>query len=385
MFVPPSLAEARNIADLRTLARQRLPRMVFDYIDGGADDELTLRRNESRLREIELVWDALVDISNIDTSTAIMGASTRLPFLISPTATSRLFHPRGGEPAVARAARKAGMIYACSTIASTTVEDIAASTDGPKWFQVYVWKDRKLITDTLARAKAAGFTGIILTVDVPVAGNRERDHANAFTIPPKVNWRTASQTLARPGYLWDLMTTPRITAANFAHIKLDEGLISFINAQFDRTVTWDDARWLRDAWDGKLAVKGIATPEDARRAIEIGADAVWVTNHGGRQLGVAPASIDTLPAIADAVQGDAEIIFDGGVRRGSDICVALALGANAVAIGRAYLWGLAAGGEAGVTRALTILENELKRTMALLGRTRIGALTRDIIFKRSLA
>jgi L-lactate dehydrogenase (cytochrome) len=385
MYVPSSVARARNIADLRTLAHRRLPKMVFDYIDGGADDELAARRNETRLREIELVWDALVDISTIDASTTIMGAATRLPFLISPTATSRLFHPRSGEPAVARAARKAGMIYACSTMASTTVEDIAAATDGPKWFQVYVWKDRALITDTLARAKAAGFTGIILTVDVPVAGNRERDHANAFTIPPKVNWHTASQTLARPGYLWNLMTTPRITAANFAHIKLDEGLISFINAQFDRTVTWDDARWLREAWDGKLAVKGIATPDDARRAIAIGADAVWVSNHGGRQLGSAPASIDTLPAIADAVRGDAEIIFDGGVRRGSDICAALALGANAVAIGRAYLWGLAAGGEAGVARALSILEEELKRTMALLGRTRVSALTRDIIFKRSLA
>jgi L-lactate dehydrogenase (cytochrome) len=383
MYVPSSIARARNIADLRSLARRRLPRMVFDYIDGGADDELTLARNEKRLREIELVWDALADVAKIDASATIMGEPSRLPFLISPTATSRLFHPKGGEAAVARAARQAGMIYACSTLASTSVEDIARVTDGPKWFQVYVWKDRALVSEMLARAKAAGFTAIILTVDVPVAGNRERDYANAFTIPPRVNWHTAMQTLARPGYLWDLATTPHITPANFAHVKIDGGLIGFINTQFDRSVTWADARWLRGNWSGKFAIKGVATPEDARRCVSVGADAVWVSNHGGRQLGAAPASIDTLPGIAEAVRGEAEIIFDGGVRRGSDICAALASGATAVAIGRAYLYGLAAGGEAGVARALKILEDELIRTMTLLGRTRVGALTRDILFKRS--
>ena len=384
-YIPSSLAQARNIADLRELARRRLPRMVFDYIDGAADDELALRRNEARLREIELVWDALVDVSAVDTSATIMGAPSRLPFLIGPTAASRLFHPRGGECAVARAAQDFGIVYACSTIASTTVEDIARVNAGPKWFQVYVWKDRALVAETLARAKAAGFTGAILTVDVPLAGNRERDHANSFTIPPQVNWRTASQVLARPGYLWDLATTPHVGPANFAHLKIDGGLIAFINAQFDRTVTWADARWLRDAWGGPFAIKGIATPDDARRAIAVGADAVWVSNHGGRQLGAAPATIDTLPAIADAVRGDAEIIFDGGVRRGSDIAAALALGANAVALGRAYLWGLAAGGEAGVRRALALMEEDLKRTMALLGRPKIAGLTRDLVFQRPVA
>jgi L-lactate dehydrogenase (cytochrome) len=381
-YLPSSLARARNIADLRRLARRRLPRLVFDYIDGGADDELALRRNETRLREIELVWDTLVDVSTIDTSTTIMGAPSRLPFLISPTAASRLFHPRGGECAVARAAQGLGIIYACSTIASTTVEDIARVNSGPKWFQVYVWTDRGLVTETLARAKAAGFTGIILTVDVPIAGNRERDHANAFTIPPQVNLRTASQVLKRPGYLWDLMTTPHISPANFGHIDIGGGLIEFINAQFDRTVSWKDAQWLRDTWGGPFAIKGIATASDARRAVAAGANAVWVSNHGGRQLGAAPATIDTLPPIADAVRGDAEIIFDGGVRRGSDVVAALALGANAVALGRAYLWGLAAGGEAGVRRALTLMEEELLRTMALLGRPAIAGLTRDLVFRR---
>lgn len=366
------------------MARERLPRMVFDYIDGGADDEVTLARNVSRFQDIELVWDALADVGEIDTSTTIMGAKSASPFFISPTATSRLFHPREGELAVARAAHAAGVPYACSTLASTSVEDIAAVNSGTKWFQVYVWQDRTLVKEMLDRAKVAGFSAILLTVDVPVAGNRERDGANDFTIPPKVTWRTATQALAAPRYLWDLATTPEIRPANFSHLKIDSGLIGFVNAQFDRTVTWDDARWLREAWDGKLAIKGIATVEDAQRCVAIGADAVWVSNHGGRQLDTAPASIDTLPGIADAVAGRAEIIFDSGVRRGSDIVKALALGANAVALGRAYLYGLGAGGERGVRRALEIMDSELRRTMALCGRARLGALTRDLIFKRTL-
>ncbi|MEZ5955611.1 MAG: alpha-hydroxy acid oxidase [Hyphomonadaceae bacterium] len=383
-YLPSSIARARNIADLRRMARVRLPRMVFDYIDGGADDEVTLARNVSRFRDIELVWDVLADVSEIDTRTTIMGAASASPFFISPTATSRLFHPRAGELAVARAAQAAGVPYACSTLASTSVEDIAAVNSGPKWFQLYVWRDRALVKEMLVRAKAAGFSAILLTVDVPVAGNRERDGANDFTIPPKVTWRTATQALAAPGYLWDLVTTPEIRPANFADIKIDGGLIGFINAQFDRTVTWDDARWLRENWDGKLAIKGIVTAEDAQRCIGIDADAVWVSNHGGRQLDTAPASIDALPAIADAVAGKAELIFDGGIRRGSDIVKALALGANAVALGRAYLYGLSAGGERGVRRALEIMDNELRRAMALCGRTRLSSLTRDLIFRRSL-
>lgn len=383
-YLPSSIARARNIADLRRMARERLPRMVFDYIDGGADDEVTLARNVSRFRDIELVWEALKDVDKIDTSTAIMGAPSASPFFISPTATSRLFHPRAGELAVARAAHAAGVPYTCSTLASASVEEIAAVNPGPKWFQVYVWRDRELVKEVLARAKAAGFSAIILTVDVPVVGNRERDGANDFTVPPKVTWRTATQALAAPGYLWDLATTSEIRPANFTHIRMNTGLIDFINAQFDRAVTWDDVRWLRETWDGKLAIKGIATPEDAQRCVSIGADAVWVSNHGGRQLDTAPASIDTLPAIADAVAGKVEIILDGGVRRGSDVVKALALGANAVAIGRAYLYGLAAGGEAGVRRALDIIDSEVRRTMALCGRTQLSALSRNLIFRRAL-
>jgi L-lactate dehydrogenase (cytochrome) len=369
--------EALNIADLRLLAKKRLPKMVFDYIDGGADDEITLRANEARLKAHRLVWDSLVDVAQIDLSTRALGADMRLPFFISPTAASRLFHI-DGERAVARAADAAGIAYSLSTIGSTTIEDVARICVGPKHFQVYVWKDRGVVKEVLARAKAAGFTGLLLTVDVPIAGNRERDPRNDFSIPPRVNWQTATQTLMRPAWLLDLITAPPIRPENFVHIApdMDGGIMAFINDQFDRSVTWKDAAWIRAQWDGPFAIKGIATAGDAKRCAELRA-AAWVSNHGGRQLDTAPATIDVLPEIADAVRGEVEVIFDGGVRRGTDIIKALAYGANAVAIGRAYLWGLSAGGEAGVRRAISILEAELRRDMALIGAPSIKAIRRD--------
>ena len=374
-----SLARALNIADLRRLAQRRLPRMAFDYIDGGADDEVTLAANEARLKAWRLVPDVLVDIAAIDARRRVLGADMRLPFFISPTAASRLFHT-AGETAVARAAGRAGIAYALSTMGSATIEDVAAATPGPKFFQVYVWKDRGLVREVLARAKAAGFTAAILTVDVPVAGNRERDPRNAFTIPPKPSLATAAQVLARPAWLADLVSTPPIRPENFRHIAatMEGGIMAFINEQFDRTVAWRDAAWMAELWDGPFAIKGVSTPADARRCLDIGASCVWVSNHGGRQLDGAPATVDVLEPIVDAVRGEAEIVFDGGIRRGSDIVKALALGATACAIGRAYLWGLSAGGEAGVARALTILESELMRTLALIGAPNIAAIRRDM-------
>lgn len=371
-----ALARARNIADLRLLARTKLPRMVFDYIDGAAEDEITLARNTDRLRAHTLHWSVLKDISVIDTATTIMGARSALPFLISPTAASRLFHYEG-ESAVARAASKAGMIYAMSTIGSTTVENAAKATPGPKWFQVYVWKDRGLVREGLARAKAAGFTALALTVDVPVGGNRERDPRNQFTIPPTITSRTALDVLSRPGWLYRLATSPPITPANFDGVagSFPGGIIAFMDSQFDRTVSWKDAAWLVEQWDGPVAIKGVMTASDARECVAIGAQGVWVSNHGGRQLDRAAATIDALPAVVEAVAGRASVIFDGGIRRGTDILTALALGAEGVAIGRAYLYGLAAGGEAGVARAIDILSSELRRDMALLGVTRISELS----------
>ncbi|HSB95687.1 MAG TPA: alpha-hydroxy acid oxidase [Spongiibacteraceae bacterium] len=376
-----SLERCFNIADLRKLARRRLPRMVFDYIDGGADDEITLRENSRRFSDYKLTWNSLCDVSKISTATTVLGSPTQLPFVICPTATSRLFNPAAGERAVAAAARQAGMIYSMSTLATTTAEDIAAINPGPKWFQIYVWKDRGLVREMFARAKAAGFTAAVLTVDLPVAGNRERDRYNDFVIPPRITPRTALQALSCPGYLWKLWTTPTVRPENVAHSvpHINSGMIDFLNSQLDQTLTWKDASWMLDAWDGQFAVKGITTAADAQRCVDLGATGVWVSNHGGRQLDTSPATIDVLESIVQAVGDRTDVIFDGGVRRGTDIIKALALGAKAVGIGRPYLYGLAAGGEPGVARAIEILATELRRDMALMGCADLAAIKRDSV------
>lgn len=377
MFQALKPAAALNIADLRAMARRRLPKMVFDYIDGGAGDELTLAANEQRMKAYRLVWDCLVDIATIDLRTRVLGADLAMPLFISPTAAARLFHI-DGEIAGARAASAFGTAMSLSTIGSTTIEALAESAPGPKFFQIYVWKDRGLVREALARAKAAGFTAAILTVDVPVAGNRERDPRNGFSIPPKLNAQNALNTLARPAWAFDLVRSRPVQAENFtAQARtVRGGIMAFINSQFERSVTWKDAEALAAAWGGPFAIKGIAAPADANRAIDHGASCVWVSNHGGRQLDAAPATIDLLGPIVDAVGGRCEIVFDGGVRRGTDAVKALALGATACAIGRAWLWGLAAGGEAGVRRALEILRDDLARDLALLGVTRPADLSR---------
>jgi L-lactate dehydrogenase (cytochrome) len=376
-----SLDRVFNIADLRKRARRSLPRMVFDYIDGGADDEVTLRGNAERFRDYQLTWSALRNISTISTATTVLGSPCAQPFVICPTATSRLFNPVAGERAVARAAHAAGIIYSLSTLATTTVEDIAAVNPGPKWFQIYVWKDRGLVKEMLARAKAAGFTAAILTVDVPVAGNRERDRYNDFTIPPRITPRTAAQALACPGYLWKLWTTPQVRPENVVHSvpAITSGMIEFLNNQLDHTLTWDDTAWMIDAWDGPFAIKGVTTAADARRCIDIGATGVWVSNHGGRQLDTSPPTIDVLERVVQAVADRADVILDGGIRRGTDIIKALALGAKAVGIGRAYLYGLAAAGEAGTAKAITLLAEELRRDMALMGCADLAAIRRDML------
>ena len=372
---------AFNIADLRKRARARLPRMVFDYIDGGADDECTLRANTQRFRDYELTWDALRNIAALSTATTVLGCATQLPFIICPTATSRLFDPRGGECAVARAAHAAGVIYSCSALATTSFEDIAAANPGPKWFQLYAWKDRGILREMLARAKAAGFAAAILTVDVPVAGNRERDLYNDFTVPPRVTVRTALQALACPGYLCRLWSTPKLRPeiVHGAMPAIDGGIIEFLNRQLDHSLTWQDIVWMIDAWDGEFAIKGVSTVADARRCVEIGATGVWISNHGGRQLDTAPATIDVLEPIVQALGDQVQVILDGGIRRGTDIVKALALGARAVGIGRAYLYGLAAAGEAGVARAIALLGEELRRDLALMGYSDIKSIRRDSV------
>ena len=379
------VASAINIDDLRTMAKKRLPRMVFDYIDGGAEDEITLRRSVDRYADYELQWNSLVDISKIDTGTTVFGQPSPLPFFISPTAASRLFHPKEGELAVARAAQKAGIAYSASTLASQKLEDITAAAPGvPKIIQIYVWKDRGIVKELLARAKAAGFTGCVLTVDTIVAGARERDPRNRFTVPPKLNRKTISQALARPGYLMDMFTSPKIGPVNFAGLDTGgRGVMNVINDLFDRTMTWKDAEWMANEWGGPFAVKGIATAGDAVRAVDHGASAVWLSNHGGRQIDTSVPVIDLLPEIREAVDPKIELIADGGVRRGSHVLKLMARGATSVAIGRAYLYGLAAGGEAGVDRAIRILKDDVERGLGLLGVPRIADLDESLMRLRS--
>ncbi len=374
-----------NIAELRKLAARRLPAPLFHYIDGGADDEWTLARNTSAFDRVEFRPRALVDVANPDLATTVFGQEIAWPLICAPTALSRLFHHQG-EAAVARAARAAATIYSLSSISSTSIEDAARLTDGPKVFQVYVFRDRGLTREFVQRAKDAGFIALQLTVDVPVSGNRERDIVTGMTVPPKLTLMSLMDIAMHPRWVYRHLTTPRIEVANVAHRPPPGshalgGIIQYLNAQLDPSVTWDDADWMIREWGGPFAIKGIMTAEDARRAADIGASAVMVSNHGGRQLDFSPAPFDVLEEIVDAVGDRLEVILDGGVRRGTQILKALALGARAVSVGRAYLYGLAAGGEVGASRALTILRSELERAMALAGVRTLSEIDRTLVRK----
>ena len=362
---------ANNIADLRKLARRRLPRPIFDYIDGGADDEVTLGRNMSAFSGYEIVPDVLTDVSSIGTETTLFGQTLAWPLMLAPTGLTRMFH-EDAELAVARAAAKQGLLYSLSTLGTTRLEAISEAFSGPKVFQIYIFKDRGLTAEFVARCKAAGFHGLALTVDTPVAGNRERDRVNGLSLPPRLTLKSMLSFAAHP--LWSLpaLMGSKFDFANVSH-RVDAlaagpmSLFDYIAGQFDRSLTWADVEWLAREWGGPLAIKGLMTPEDAKRAIASGASGVMISNHGGRQLDGAPAPIDQVAAVREALGDGPDIICDGGIRRGSDIVKACALGATACSIGRPYLYGLAAGGEAGVDRALTLLHEEFERTLALAG------------------
>jgi L-lactate dehydrogenase (cytochrome) len=356
---------------LRKLASKRLPKPMFHYIDGAADDEWTLNRNTEAFDRYEFQPRCLVDVSKIDMSTTVFGEKIEWPFFCSPTALSRLFH-YVGETAVARAAHAAGTFYSLSSFSSMSIEEVGKLTPGPKAFQVYVLKDRGLSREFLQRAKEAGFKALQLTVDVAVSGNRERDIVTGMTVPPKLSLMSLIDIALHPSWVFRHLTSPKIDMANVAHRppagsdKLG-GIIQYLNNQLDRSVTWDDAEWMIKEWGGPFAIKGVMTGADAKRARQVGATAVMLSNHGGRQLDFSPAPFDTLKDVADAVGGDLDIILDGGVRRGTHILKALALGATVCSGGRPYLYGLGAGGEAGVAQALKILRSELERDMALAG------------------
>ena len=374
------LDRANNIADLRRLARRRLPRPIFDYIDGGADDEVTLRRNMSAFATLELVPDVLTDVSTLRTATTLFGQPAAWPVMLGPTGLTRMFHDEA-EHAVARAAARHGLPYSLSTLGTTRIEALAGAFAGPRLFQIYIFKDRGLTAEFVARCKAAGFHGLALTVDTPVAGNRERDRVNGLSLPPRLTLRSLLSFAAHPAWSIPALSGAKFDLANVSH-RVDAlaagpmSLFDYIGAQFDRSVTWADVEWLAREWGGPLAIKGVTTPDDAKRAVASGASGVMISNHGGRQLDGAPAPIDQVAAVRDALGDGPEIICDGGIRRGSDVVKALALGASGCAIGRPYLYGLAAGGEAGVDRALTLLREEFERTLALAGVNDVAGLAR---------
>lgn len=363
--------KCNNLMDFRRIARRRLPAPVFHYLDGGADDEVSLARNTAAFDDYELLPTQLTDVSRIDLRTTLFGQSVDWPVMISPTGASKLFHA-DGETAVARAAAKAGMIYSLSTLGTTSIEDTAAASNGPKLFQLYVFKDRGLTEEWIARSKSSGFAALALTVDVAVGGNRERDLVQGFAMPPRSRIRQALSFARHPGWVYRAVIKKdldmvNITSSEQAARALAAGVRNFINEELERSLTWRDVEWLATRWDGPLVIKGVQTVADCRKAVAAGATAVMLSNHGGRQLDSTPAPVDCIAEIADALRDQLEIICDGGVRRGSHVVKALAMGAHACSIGRGYLYALAAGGQPGVERALALLRAEVERTMALLG------------------
>lgn len=378
-FRPPELsptkrrlARSATIEDLRRIARRRLPRGVFDYIDGGAEDELTLRANTQAYRELTFAPRVLRDVSEVDTSSTLLGKPTPLPLVLAPTGFTRIAHP-DGELAVARAAKRAGIPYALSTLGTQSIEAVAAVGSDRLWFQVYTWRDRDLVAELVRRAAKAGYEALCLTVDTAVLGRRERDVRRGFTLPPKIGFSTIFDGIFHPGWSWQFLTSDPIIFANVAgNTSAGDGtdaisLAEYVGTQFDPALSWEDVEWLREQWDGPIVLKGIQSVEDARIAADRGVEAIAISNHGGRQLDSAPATLDLVAEIAEAVGDRTEIICDGGARRGSDIVKARALGADAVMVARPYLYGLGAAGEAGVDHVLNNFGSEMQRTMALIG------------------
>ena len=380
------LSDVRNIADFRELARRRLPFPVFHYIDGGGDDELTKDRNTAAFADVDLVPNVLVGVESVDTSVTVLGKTTALPVMLSPTALQRLFHWQG-ERAVAAAAEKFGLWFGVSSLASVGMAEIGANYAGPKMLQYYYHKDRGLNAALLEMAREAKFDAVALTVDTIVGGNRERCLRTGFTSPPKITPASAWSYASKPRWALDYFLREKFSLPNLeAHIAsgsdVSSSIANYFSQFLDQTMDWKAAEKLRDDWGGKFALKGVMSVGDARRAADIGVDAIFVSNHGGRQLDGARAPFDQLAEIVDAVGDRVEVILDGGVRRGTHVLKALSLGAKAVSGGRLYLYALAAAGQAGVERALGILEAEIVRDMKLMGTTCVDQLTRENLRRR---
>jgi len=380
------LKDCHNFEDFRKLAKKKLPSPIFHYIDGGADDEVTLNRNTSSFNDYDLVPSVLNDVSNIDMSTTILGEKIDFPLFPAATAMHRLYHHEG-ERASAKAAEKMGTIFGTSTMGTVSIEEIAKVNKGPKLFQLYIHKDRGLTDNLLERCKKAGFGSMCLTVDTVVAGNRERDRRTGFTTPPKLTLGSLLSFALHPGWTINNLAREKFKLANIIHMtekgsSIDKSVIDYINEQFDPAMNWKDAEYCVKKWNGPFALKGVMSVEDAKKAIDIGCTAVMISNHGGRQLDGSRAPFDQLAEIVDAVGDKIEVILDGGVRRGTHVLKALSLGAKACSFGKGYLFALAAGGQKGVEKILENMKTEINRDMKLMGCKNVGELNRSKLIHR---
>jgi len=375
---------AINIEDLRSLARKRLPRAVFEFIDGGSVDEITLRANREDFRALRLMPRVLTDIETRNQSVELFGKRYGSPIILAPTGLAGLLSRRGELRAV-RAASRINVPYCLSTMATCSIEEIAAEVDVPNWFQLYVLRDRELTKAFIERARKARCSALVLTVDTKLQGPRERDMRNGFTVPPRFTAATLLDFAIHWRWLADVALGPKIKFRNFDGTAVDADsavtITQFIAGQYDLSVNWRDVEWFKSQWGGPVLLKGLLSPEDALLALDSGIDGIIVSNHGGRQLDGAISAIAALPAVAEAVAGRIPLILDGGVRRGSDVVKAIALGATACMIGRAWLYGLAAGGESGVERALRILRDEIDVTLALLGCADISKIDSSVLVR----
>ena len=367
------MARVASIPDLRLIAKRRAPRSVFDYTDGGAGSEVSLRRAREAFASVEFIPHALRDVSAADPSTTLFGKRAELPVVFAPTGFTRLMGT-AGEPGVGRVARDAGIPYALSTMGTTSIERLADEVpNGRHWFQLYMWKDRGMSRELVQRARLAGYEALLLTVDTTVSGDRLRDVRNGLTIPPALTPRTIADMALHPAWWFDVLTTEPLRFANFSG---EAGSAAhFARLMFDPALTLDDLAWLREAWEGPLVVKGVMTAADARLVVERGADGVVLSNHGGRQLDRAPTPLEQLPRVVDEVGDRGEVYLDGGILSGADVVAAVAMGARACLVARAYLYGLMAGGEPGVRRVADLLREEIVRTIQLLGVTSVAGLT----------
>jgi len=382
-----NINDCYNFEDFRILAKKKLPAPIFHYIDGGSDDEITLKRNTSSFNECDLVPNILTSVGEPDLSTSVFGRKIDMPIFLSPTAMQSLYNPEG-DKASARAAEKFGTMYSMSTMASFSIEEVANVSSGPKLFQLYIHKDKSITDDLIDRCKRANFDGLCLTVDTLVAGNRERDHRTGFTTPPKLTFESLLSFAMRPAWVFKYLTNKKFELANIKH-KTDKGtniaksVIDYINEQYDPKMNWKDAEYCVKRWNGPFALKGIMSVEDAKKAIDIGCSAIMISNHGGRQLDGSRSPFDQLKAISDAVGDKIEIILDGGIRRGTHVLKALAAGATACSFGKAFLFSLSAGGQEGVERLLYNMQQEIRRNMILMGCKNLKELDRSKITYRN--